>query len=170
MWSKHRKVIIYRHNYIRMTTRTCMYIRPYVHLSYIYGLSYQTKVSITGMFAALSLIVIAKVRKLSFWHWLHECYSRECCGVLFSWSLDRLEWCFQTTRNKWFCRLRYRHLGKSYAKIARCLTKEGHRATKVGVQKFLHQRRNFPRQYYTNMLVLPRLVLKLALSQEGTSS
>ena len=158
MWSKHRNVTIYRCNYTCMTTRTCMYIWPYVHPLYIYTLSYQTKVSIAGMFAALSLIVIAKVQKLSFWRWLHECYSCECCVVLFSWSPDRLRWCFQTTRSKWFSRLHYRHLGRSYAKITHCLTEEGHRATKVGVHKFLHQRRNVQRQYYTNMLHLPSLI------------
>ena len=49
MWSKHRNVTIYRCNYTCMTTRTCMYIWPYVHPLYIYALSYQTKVSIAGM-------------------------------------------------------------------------------------------------------------------------
>jgi len=130
---------------------------PIRNPSYIYTCNDQSKVLITGTFTALSTIVSAEVRKLSVWRCC-ECFSCECCVVLVSCSPD------------WQRILYYRRLGKSSAKIACCLTKEEHRATKVGVQKFLHQRRNVPRKYYTNMLHLPRLVLKLALSQEGTSS
>ena len=35
--------------------------------------------------------------------------------------------------------LYYRRPGKNYAKIVRCLSEEGHKATKVGVYKFLRR-------------------------------
>ena len=54
----------------------------YVHLS-IYLRSYQSKVSIAGTFTALSSMVVAKMRKLSYWCCC-KYYSCECCSVLFS--------------------------------------------------------------------------------------
>ena len=59
----------------------------------------------------------------------------------------------------------YWHLGKSCTEITHCLTNEWCRATKLDVLKFLHQRRNAPRQYYTNTLHLQG-----SFSQECTNS
>ena len=62
-----RKVTVYRCR----PTHACTYVRMYVCTVrdplYIYACNYQSKVSIAGTFTALSSVVIAKVRKLSFW-------------------------------------------------------------------------------------------------------
>ena len=120
-------------------TRTCTYIRPIrapvCNTLCTYTHSYQSKVSSAGTFTALLLMVVTKVRKLSFWRCC-ECYSCECCCVLFSRSLEWLLRCYyQTTRSKGFSTIDL--LEELSETCSHCLTWEEHRATKVGVLKFL---------------------------------
>ena len=136
------------------------------NLSNIYTHNYQSKVSIAGKLTALSSMVVAKVRKLSFCR---------CCKFASTSSVSAAVFCPPVLRSSYDGIFRLQEAKDShlqmfwkglYMKIIPCMTEEGCRV----ILKFLCHKRNSLSRYYTNTSHLPRFAFVLMFSHECTSS